>query len=163
MSPLAVRAALLAALLAMLAGTFWWHGRQEFAAGKAEGRAEVKAEWADDVAIATRKAQAETDQRIETQKEVARVAQLSRDHTDSDARVAVDSATRLLDRARERRCPDRADPPTASASAPAGEADVVPAELLGGVLEVARQLAREADYRRTAGLACEQSYSALTR
>lgn len=55
-----------------------------------------------------------------------------------------------------------ADPAASGASAPAGDAACVPANLFWRAVEAAGQYAGIADARGTAGQACQQSYEALT-
>lgn len=94
------------------------------------------------------------------QKEISSEAQRMQTHASDDARLAVDSHQRLLQRATAVASTGQA------ASAPQGSQTatgpgLVLANVLSSVDEEAGQLADYADQARIAGYACERSYDAV--
>lgn len=102
-------------------------------------------------------AAAEERRRTAAIAEVANEAQRQSNRARADADTARASLGRLLERARG----DGIRPPAAAASAPAGSAADLSADVLGGLGEAARQLAQAADEARNAGTACERAYDSL--
>lgn len=150
-------------VLALLA----WGGMQQHLAGKraAQLRERERAE-AQARADTIRDALIEQTRRAEAVKGIADAAQQNARRLASDrdaARAAADDALRRLrDAAAVRASAGAADPAAGAGSAPAGAADVVPADVLGRCAARVLELADYADRARIAGAACEQSYRALT-
>lgn len=153
-----VAAALVAA--GFLAGTHWVSGRLS----KAEAEhARQREQWAAERDKAQADARAEDARRVDAMQEVQRVAALSRAHDQADHRAAAAVGERV--RAEARAAAARAaaaDPSPADGGAPAAGPGLVLADLFGGADEAAGELAAALDAARTAGLACERSYDALT-
>lgn len=137
-----------------------WHrwraidARADFERAKVQAQAEHAAQLERD----TR----ETQRRTRTIMEAADAATIqSRAHrADADrARAALERVRAQLAAHQADRRP--ADPSAAGSSAPAADAGMVPAELLGRCGTRILELARLADERGTAGAACERGYDAL--
>jgi hypothetical protein len=116
----------------------------------------ITADRKDAKAVADVQRAAETATQKENTYEAQRLAARAAD----DAALARDAGARLQQRAVA--AGGRATAAAAAGSAPAAGADVVPADVFGRVVDVARQLAAVADQRGIAGDTCERDYSALT-
>lgn len=178
MNPLALlglipgRLAIELSLVAALAGFVAWAVHHERNVGREQEHKLMQAQIdAEDEAraIAARQAEqaakVETAERIEAQKEIAHVADLSRAHATTVARILVPAAA---DRLRERTesiaasCGGTAqDTGAADAIPTAEEAGAVLADMQRRLVDAAGQLAEFADEAAIAGLACQQSYNAL--
>lgn len=132
----------------------------------------LRAEHAELVAMAereTREAEAaqrsEEKRRIAAQQEVAHVASIARTHAEADRRAADAQHRRMLDAATAaaasagRAC---GDPDAAGSREAAAGAVRTMVELFGEASREAIDMAAAADAARTAGLACESAYRALT-
>ena len=146
------------ALSAALAWGGWQHRRAEEAGHRAL-RAEQQLGALREAAARSRID--EMARQLAAQREVTLYAQRAMERNAMDANAAGDALRRLRQRAASdaSHCPAAA---TAGASKAAGAADVVPADVFERIGEAARQLARAADDRGTAGEACEAAYRALS-
>jgi hypothetical protein len=158
--------------VAAIAGAWWWHAGAVQAA-RAEGRAQVAAEWAKANSEAARAAAAaaaahrETEQRREAaaRKEIDdATTALERARADADGAVRAAAGLRDAARATAARCGGAAHhpaPAASSAAAPHHPGDVL-ADVLGLVEQAGRDMAQEADRRGIAGATCERLYDSLT-
>jgi hypothetical protein len=136
------------------------------------GRAEVQTKWdaeRDALIVKANLAEAanetETNRRIAAQTEIAHDAIQKQAAADLDARRARAAHDSLLYAAQTfaSRCVAPGDPaPANGGEATAGPGLVLP-KLLGRVDDTAGELAAGLDAARTAGIACERSYDALTQ
>lgn len=160
----------LLAVAALAAGGAWagyaWRDR-----GARADLAECQRVHAEALAITLRAAQqAEAEHRaIEAKTQALQTEALNAAHSETQAaradadrvRVALDRLRRQL-AAAPRGGEPAADPAAAGASAPAGAPGDLPVDLLWRLGQAAGELAAAADDARTAGLACQRSYDALT-
>ena len=113
-----------------------------------------------DIAEARAAEAQETARRAEAIQEVTRYANQSRARDRAAADALGAAAGRLRDQVR---LVLAARPPAAAGGPPAAGTGDLCTELLGEAETRLRALAAEADSRRTAGLACEAGYGALSR
>lgn len=158
--PLTLGLCLASALAAWLANG-WRLGAELNRAKATYSERVAKAEAA--TAAAERTARAEEARRTEAMQEVQRVAALSRARDAADRRVSDATGERVRAAARAAAAgASPADPSPADGGAPAAGPGLVLADLFGGADEAAGELAAALDAARTAGLACERAYDALT-
>jgi hypothetical protein len=106
----------------------------------------------------------ETTRRLSAQQEVTRAAQSRTRQAVQDRAAAASAADGLREYADQLAARAGAcDPAVADGSAPASAAGVVLADMLGRVEAAGRDAAAGLDAARSAGVACERSYEALTR
>lgn len=157
MTPLALKAIVVALLLAALAigiAVYTAHQRELGAANA------VAAQNAKDLTASIAN-QAISAQRVASVQEKANAADQQASAARADAVSAHSSADRLLQRVAALQRASAAHPVASSASAPTDAADAVCADVLSRVVTAARLLGDAADQSRIAGLACQQSYDAL--
>jgi len=161
LSAVAVKAIGIGLALLALLGAFAWFVHTEREIGAQQVRDEVAA------ATAAQKAadEAETQRRVTAQQEVTRDAQLQASTARADAARADGARDALRVQlagfvAANRRPPST---PAPSGSAPAADALDVLADVFSRADQRAGELAKLADDRGTAGLACQRSYDALTQ
>lgn len=149
-------------------GGVWWFGNTQRDAGRSEVRAawdKERAAYSEAAASAAVASQNETARRIAAQEEITREAQQRAASAALDAASAARAADGLRAQLREYTARSRAPSsnPTAPASCPStAEAVSLLAEMLAESDERAGIYAQAADESRSAGLACERSYDALT-
>lgn len=128
--------------------------RADFQAAQQQAQLEHAAQLARDTA--------ETQRRTKTIMEAADAATIQSQANRADAYRARAALERVRAQLAAHQADGRpADPPAAGSSAPAADAGMVPAELLGRCGTRILELARLADERGTAGAACERGYDAL--
>jgi hypothetical protein len=126
-------------------------------------RVEQNLEAARAQAVAVSGARAEEQRRTRAQQEIASNAQDQLNAARADAVAAADVSRRLRQRVDALLASHAAGNPAATCGrAPDANADALLAELFRSTQERLGTLAQDVDAARTAGLACEQAYSALT-
>lgn len=160
LSTVAIKAIGIGLAVLALMGAFAWFVHSEREIGAQQVRSEVAA------ATAAQKAadEAETQRRVTAQQEVVRDAQLQASAARADA-ARADGArdalrVQLAGFVAANRRP--ADPASAAGGAPASDALDVLADMFSRADQRAGELAKIADERGAAGLACQRSYDALT-
>lgn len=145
-----------------LAAVIGWGALQKHRADAAAKREKAAAlEQADARASAIHGALVQQTNVVRKQTEVIHDATEQARRARADADRAGDAERRLLARIGAAGG-GSTDPAAAGASAPAGDASAVPADLLGRCVGDLRRLAAIADERGIAGQACERAYDALT-
>jgi hypothetical protein len=154
-----------------IGAAWWWHAGAVQAA-RAEGRAQVAAEWAKANGEAARAAAAAaaahraTEQRREAaaRKEIDDATDaIDRARADADRAGRAAAGLRDAARAAAGRCSTTRHPAAAASSPPAASAGDLLADVLGLVEQAGRDMAAEADRRGIAGAACERLYDSLGR
>jgi uncharacterized protein HemX len=166
-----VQLAVVAVLAALLIGgvTYGVHSYNESL--RSEGRAEVQVKWdkaakeQEQRALAEAAANAaETNRRLAAQQESQRAHDLELAQARADAASAASAADRLRARANQLAAAARRsaiNPAVVGNSETASSAADVLADVLGRVVERARQLASFSDESRAAGLQCQREYEEL--
>jgi hypothetical protein len=164
-------------LIALVALSYWGLSSWRYAAGHTDGEADAnrvwQAKWDEEATrLATARTKAEQEARSEEQRRQAEIDGV-RDHAQQeisrardDAAVAGIESGRLREQARRlaaRASQCASNTSTAQGSPSATEPAMVLADLLSRADERAGELAAAYDRARTAGLACERTYLALTR
>jgi len=147
------------------AGAVFVSHEREIGAHKAE--AALQHERAEIAAVAASAAQAAA---VESQRRETAIQGIAHDAQQTAIRVAADAAAGAADRralsvqldAYVRAHAATVNPPAAAGSAPARDPLVVLADLFSRADARAAELARIADERGAAGVACERAYDALT-
>ena len=148
------------------------YGAARYRAGDKAGADRVTSDWnAERAAAAARAASASEAARVEEQRRAAAQKEIVDAHeararrARADADAAGAAAARLRDRVAALVAasghPAAGDPSAAAASAPAGDATELLADVLGRCVSRVRELAAVADERGAAGAACERAYDAL--
>lgn len=153
--------ALVAALVvAMVGGAIGWQAQ-----GWRLGRviAEDREAHAHALALAVEEARAEEQRRAKQMEEVAHAARSSLKRADADRVRAAATADRLREHVARLAGQCSSDPaPAAGGEAPRAAGPVL-ADMLGGMDEAARALARYADELAVSARACEAAYNSLTK
>lgn len=152
------------ALTVAALGALFVHHERELGAQKAE--AQLQHERA---AVAQAAASAAADAAAESKRRETALQEIARDAQQTSVKIASDAAAAGADRralgvqldAYVRGHAAPVNPAAAQGSPPARDPLAVLAELLGRADARAEDLARIADERRAAGVACERAYGAL--
>jgi hypothetical protein len=151
-----VRLAAVGAVLAGVAGSYWW----TYTEGKAAGSSEMAAAVARAQAIAIEARDAEQARIIKEQQDAAVRADKARDAAEVARLAAGDAVGRLQQRAADlaaRACPGAATAPIGAAEA----GPVVLADVLGRLAAAGGRVAAAADDARNRGDECAARYDAL--